>query len=453
MVSDDRYLLENNCNWILELGNQGGEGTLYEGKYSVYLERKNQQLSEELLSAVDDDNHRDLLLQKQRLLLEEMDWFQLDDQAKEERTLSRCAAVVSSVLSGEENDSDNTETTATEEEEKEKEMPQEGQQEQKEQEQPEQRPEVDLMDNDELKESIRQLFDTWKVKKPKERKGKQQLITSEEKEREEEEERKGEFVFYSKARESEVVTAVIDSKVISENDVDDIFEEAMTHIPSSFSTAVEKEEAKEGEEKEEENDLKLNFQQFLVIFARLYTHLADKYNYALTDPEFLAQRNKKTILKAEYVQQCYAKNRWTQKITFDFPERGIVAFIGPDHPGKTAVLDVIEGKTEIDEGDLYEGENTKYCFPDKEIELNEEKTILENIIPPQEEDESGRRKEFITIGEKQYDPISYCSFFGFPVSHSLFSSFTLILTSFIFSLSILFLCIVRNLFSLTIFPN
>jgi ATPase subunit of ABC transporter with duplicated ATPase domains len=416
MISDDRYLLENNCNWILELGNEG-EGTLYEGKYSVYLERKSQQLSEELLSAVDDDNHRDLLLQKQRLLLEEMDWFQLDDQAKEERALSRCFTVPS-LLAGEENDSDGTETSTTTEEEEKKKVPQEEQP--KGQKQPDQHPEVDLMNNNELKESIRLLFDTWKVKKPKERKGKQQqLVTTEEKEEAEEEEKKREFVFYSKARESEIVKAIIDSKVISENDVDDIFEEVMTHIPSSFSTAVEnKEGGKEGDkEEEEENDLKLNYQQFLVIFARLYTHLADKYNYALTDPEFLAQRNKKTILKAEYVQQYYAKNRWTQKITFDFPERGIVAFIGPDHPGKTAVLDVIEGKTEVDEGDLYEGENTKYCFPDQEIELNEEKTILENIVPLQEEDESGGRKEFITIGEKQYDPISYCSFFGFPVSH------------------------------------
>ncbi|MGM0434124.1 energy-dependent translational throttle protein EttA [Vreelandella utahensis] len=110
------------------------------------------------------------------------------------------------------------------------------------------------------------------------------------------------------------------------------------------------------------------------------------------------------VIEVEGVTKRYGDEVLFENLTFSVPPASIVGIIGGNGAGKSTLFRMIAGTEEPDEGQIVLGETVELAYVDQMRELNEEKSVWEEISDGQ---------DIIQVGQYQTQSRAYVGRFNF----------------------------------------
>ncbi len=110
------------------------------------------------------------------------------------------------------------------------------------------------------------------------------------------------------------------------------------------------------------------------------------------------------VVEAEQVNKAFGERLLIDNLSFNLPAGGIVGIIGPNGAGKTTLFKMITGQEQADSGTFKVGETVKLGYVDQGRELDDSKTIWEEV--------SGGQDNFM-MGGQSINSRAYVARFNF----------------------------------------
>jgi ATP-binding cassette ChvD family protein len=110
------------------------------------------------------------------------------------------------------------------------------------------------------------------------------------------------------------------------------------------------------------------------------------------------------VITADEVRKAYGERLLVEHMSFSLPPGGIVGVIGPNGAGKTTLFRMITGQESPDSGTIRLGETVKLAYVDQNRELDDNKSIWEEITGGADQ---------IELGQRQVNSRAYVARFNF----------------------------------------
>ena len=110
------------------------------------------------------------------------------------------------------------------------------------------------------------------------------------------------------------------------------------------------------------------------------------------------------VVIANNLKKAYGDKLLFENLSFSLPRGGIVGVLGPNGAGKTTLFRMIVGQEPPDDGSLTVGDTVVLAYVDQERELNDTKTVYDEI--------SGG-SDVIMVGKREINARAYLSSFNF----------------------------------------
>ncbi len=110
------------------------------------------------------------------------------------------------------------------------------------------------------------------------------------------------------------------------------------------------------------------------------------------------------VIDANDIAKSFGDKLLYEHLSFKLPPGGIVGIIGPNGAGKTTLFKMITGLIKPDSGTFKVGETVKIAYVDQSREMDQEKTILQEIAD---------NNDLIKLGNKEVNARAYIGKFNF----------------------------------------
>ena len=110
------------------------------------------------------------------------------------------------------------------------------------------------------------------------------------------------------------------------------------------------------------------------------------------------------VIEAEGVSKGYDDHLLIENMTFKLPAGGIIGVIGPNAAGKTTLFRMITGQEQPDRGTIRKGETVVLAYVDQSRELDDQKSIWEEITGG---------SDLLELGTREVNSRAYVARFNF----------------------------------------